>query len=414
MQTPITPFSGLGPATGTNPSRKQENPELAGLKQVPADTAKKTAGTVLRLTSAVKGVFSPTDVRSSEAVNGQTPTFSGGGAHAADAEARPDILALSKKVPLLKSFLDTFPKKGLVGHFYNTPGVVAYLETISQPEKIAIVTHYKELAPLFDAKITESGKKKDSLTAAFCKVLIEGCISNAHPASMNLPIHSLSLSDLLKLTHTQNGELRRHGVTIELINSQLGCLPTQAAKFTMVTIENLEANLRTLFSPAGGGGAAAEADFDATNGAGGGAEAVAPSAPPREHDEEDTQVAAAIAASLKTKSKLSPAGGGAEAVAPSAPPREHDEEDRQIAAAIAASNDQVGKDRNAHNLRAKDPDLIAAIAASNDQVGKDRNAHNLRAKHRAIVRNDEMAAQQVALALSLPPKGGPEISKKEI
>ena len=369
MQTPITPFSGLGPATGTNPSRKQENPELAGLKQVPADTAKKTAGTLLRLTSAVKGVLSPKDVRSSEAVNGQTPTFSGGGAHADGAEARPDILALSKKVPLLKSFLDTFPKKGLVGHFYNKPGVVAYLETISQEEKIAIVTHYKELAPLFDAKITESDKKKDSLTAAFCKVLIEGCISDAHRESMTLAIHSLSLSDLLKLTHTQNGELRRHGVTIELINLQLGCLPTQVAKFTMVTIENLEANLRTLFSPAGGGGAAAEADFDATNGAGGGAEAVAPSAPPREHDEEDTQMAAAIAASLKTEAKLSPAGGGAAAVAvaPSAPP-------------------------------AEDPDFDAAIAASNDQIGKDRNANELRAQHRAIVPNDEMAAQQVALA----------------
>ena len=137
----------------------------------------------------------------------------------------------------------------------------------------------------------------------------------------------------------------------------------------MVTIENLEANLRTLFSLAGVGGAAAEADFDATTLAGGGRVALAPSAPPREPDEEDKQIAAAIAASLKTEAKLSPAGGGAAAVAvaPSAPP-------------------------------AEDPDFDAAIAASNDQIGKDRNANELRAQHRAIVPNDEMAAQQVALA----------------
>ena len=220
---------------------------------------------------------------------------------------------------------------------------------------------------------------------------------------MNLPIHSLSLSDLLKLTHTQNGELRRHGVTIELIHLQLGCLPPQAAKFTMVTIENLEANLRTLFSPAGGGGAAAEADFDATTVAGGGRVA---SAPPKEYDEEDKQMAAAIAASLKTEAKLSPAGGGAVAVAvaPSAPPREHDEEDTQMAAAIAASLKTEAKLSPAGGGAAavavepsapqvEDPDFDAAIAASNDQIGKDRNANELRAQHRAIVPNDEMAAQ---------------------
>ena len=130
-----------------------------------------------------------------------------------------------------------------------------------------------------------------------------------------------------------------------------------------------------------------------------------------EPDEEDKQMAAAIAASLKTEAKLSPAGGGAAAVAvaPSAPPREHDEEDTQMAAAIAASLKTEAKLSPAGGGAAavavepsapqvEDPDFDAAIAASNDQIGKDRNANELRAQHRAIVPNDEMAAQQVALA----------------
>jgi hypothetical protein len=187
------------------------------------------------------------------------------------------VRAAKQRIPLLANFLDTFPKKGAVSHMQTVfgsqsekKGTEAYLKTMSPSEKTLIVTHYKDLKDLFDAKIAGSDKKKGILTTSLNKVLIEGCIllhtcestaipnflESGHPTMLldkiGKDIEGFTSENLIKLTHTPPRALNKD--MVQLIHIQLRELstPTQTT-FSSININDLKETVKTLFQHSGEG-----------------------------------------------------------------------------------------------------------------------------------------------------------------
>jgi hypothetical protein len=168
------------------------------------------------------------------------------------------VTNLKESIPNLSSFLDTFPKKGflttIAGSEKSKIGTESYLETMSPMEKRDVVKHYKELAPLFDLKVTHSSKK-EALTTALNKALIEGCIlSDVHVSEKNRDYLISKLDELvpietLKVIHVQNSTLMSSTFDDpDLISIQIRGVPIPShPTFLTIDIQNLKQNLATLF-----------------------------------------------------------------------------------------------------------------------------------------------------------------------
>ena len=183
------------------------------------------------------------------------------------------VAAKSKLPPELSHFLDTIPKqstqRGMVSVALFQPkkaGMVDYLTKISPQEKILIVTHYEAIKGLLDEKIADSSKK-EILTSALSKVLIEGCAllnESRNVSEIRDVIDTLDTQRLLKITHAKPSSINKDSTGH--IHTQLQQVDLLNEKFSSINIQELKKTLKNLFPEDGYAGGAEDRSFASDRG----------------------------------------------------------------------------------------------------------------------------------------------------